>query len=442
MRFDEVLSPVNLFLAACGLVATLSSIQYEGKVSISGSFVCAITSATVLGPTAGMFVAATSELGVSAIERPPRHAVLANLAASVLPSGIAGLVFDSMTTAASQGRDYAAATAVAAGFALLAHVAIYAPLRAAADAVPVREMRRSLARILPVFGLTVPLIVGVTVTYRDIGAGASGAVLVVLLAFNYTASLLIEARDQRARAAALAAGRGRLVAQAVAAEERERRLLAERLHDHAMQSLLVAQQDLDDAAEGDPDALGRARDALSGAVGQLRGEVFELHPAVLEQNGLAAAIEAVAEKEGRRGGFAAKVSVDPEAAGLNDRLLFALARELLVNAARHAEASLVTVSITRVADDLVVEVCDDGSGIPAGRVERAVSEGHIGLASSRERVDALGGSFALDSAPGEGTTVRVSIPARAELPEPKLNERPMDGPGTVLAERKGQPRPV
>lgn len=68
------------------------------------------------------------------------------------------------------------------------------------------------------------------------------------------------------------------------------------------------------------------------------------------------------------------------------------------------------VSLRRTADELLLEVADDGAGIPEGRLRSALREGHIGLASSIQRVEAVGGSLTLSPAPGGGTSAAVRLP--------------------------------
>jgi two-component system NarL family sensor kinase len=211
----------------------------------------------------------------------------------------------------------------------------------------------------------------------------------------------------------LAALRGRLVAEALDAEDRERRRLAEALHDEAIQNLLAARQELREAERGDAGSLERARSVVDLTVDQLRGAVFDLHPYLLEQSGLPAALEAVAEEAGRRGRFSARVRVGPDAAGEHDQLVLSLARELLVNAAKHAEAHEVTVAVARTDGQLLLEVADDGRGISPGRLDDAPGEGHIGLASCAQRVEALGGAFVVGVRPAGGTRVRATLPSGA-----------------------------
>ncbi|MFL5884878.1 MAG: sensor histidine kinase [Thermoleophilaceae bacterium] len=211
-----------------------------------------------------------------------------------------------------------------------------------------------------------------------------------------------------ARIEQLAASRGRLVAQAMDAEDRERRRLAEALHDEAIQNLLAARQDLDGTSA---DSLARAQLGLDRTVSQLREAIFDLHPYVLEQAGLEAALRAVADQHARRAGFEATVSVAPAATGYHDELLLSIGRELMANAARHAKASRFTLALDRVDGDLVLEVSDDGRGIDEREVADALARGHIGLASCAERAEALDGSFSIRGGSGEGTRVRITLPA-------------------------------
>jgi len=214
----------------------------------------------------------------------------------------------------------------------------------------------------------------------------------------------------------LSASRSRLVDQILSAEEGERRRLADTLHNDAMQNLLAARQDLAGDFLLDPE---RARAALDATIDQLRDAIFELHPAVFDHVGLAAAVEATADRAARRGEFEASVDVSVSAADPErDALLFTVVRELLANAAHHSSASRVNVRIREVLDSVIVEVSDDGCGFHPRRLHEALEMGHIGLASSAERIEAFGGTFDVDSHPDLGTLVRVSVPRqRDETPE-------------------------
>jgi signal transduction histidine kinase len=208
--------------------------------------------------------------------------------------------------------------------------------------------------------------------------------------------------------AELADARGRLVAQALDAEERARRSMSESLHDGALQDILAAGHDL--WALGDAPGAEEARAMLRDVVARLRSVMVALHPTVLAYGGLEAALRAVAAQQSAVGGFDVEVSVDPAAIGGRDELLLSVARELLTNAARHARATRVELTLSRVPEGVVLEVGDDGAGVPSGREREALAEGHIGLAISAERVAAVGGRLALEPLPGGGTRARAELP--------------------------------
>jgi two-component system NarL family sensor kinase len=200
----------------------------------------------------------------------------------------------------------------------------------------------------------------------------------------------------------LAASRGRLVVDALEAEDRERRRLADALHDEAIQNLMAARQELDGALAGDEASADTVRVALERTVRQLRGTVFQLHPYLLEHAGLEPAVRAVAEEQGARAGFRWRVDVDPAATGEHDALLLSVARELLVNAAKHADATQVSVTLRRRGDAIELVVRDDGRGLDPERARAAPRAGHIGLASATERIEALGGRPEASKRPAPG----------------------------------------
>jgi two-component system, NarL family, sensor kinase len=233
------------------------------------------------------------------------------------------------------------------------------------------------------------------------------------------ATLLSALLSRRAQEVAeLADSRGRLVAEALDAEDRARRRLAEALHDEALQNLLAARQMLD-AGDGGGDLV---REGLDESVRQIREAVFDLHPYLLDQSGLGAALRAVAERAGARVGFEPTVDVDTTAEGAADQLLFSIGRELIANAARHAAAGRVWVSVRSRRHEVELTVADDGRGIDPGALWTAREEGHIGLASCAQRAEAVGGSFEVRPGPdGRGTLARVRVP-RSAVPHPPAGQ--------------------
>jgi two-component system NarL family sensor kinase len=256
-------------------------------------------------------------------------------------------------------------------------------------------------------GLSDPLVEGgwdwKYVAVQTLGLGYGGG---AALALSFVLS------GWRRRLEGLARARQELVGQAQEAAERERRKLAYALHDEAIQNLLSAKLELGRVRRGDREAMERAEGALTETVAQLRGATFELHPRVLDELGLEAALRQVAERSSGEGGLRIDVAVDPAATGIYDGLLFSLARELLSNAVRHSHAREVRLALLRQDGQVVLTVQDDGRGFSVSEREAARREGHIGLAASAERVEAAGGALAIRSSPGEGTHVRVSLPER------------------------------
>jgi two-component system, NarL family, sensor kinase len=211
----------------------------------------------------------------------------------------------------------------------------------------------------------------------------------------------------------LADERSRLLADALEAEQRERKLLAEALHDHALQNLLSARHELEEAGETSVHpALGRADEALADTVGQLREAVFELHPYVLEEAGLKAALRSIAQQAAARGALDLRLDLRYHDGHPGEPLLFSAARELLSNVVRYADATWVNVRLVEADGEIELVVEDDGRGFPPERLAERLAEGHVGLASQRVRVEAAGGRMDVRSAPGDGTRVEIRLPAR------------------------------
>ncbi len=327
--------------------------------------------------------------------------------------------------AGAYGRLPRVAAGLAAAFDLAAVAALtytsggpYSQVRSAFFLLPVGAavlLRPALTAAASAASVVVYL--GVSLLYPTRDAGDFEIVQVLYLGLLGGAavllSLLLTRRSQQVEA--LSAARGRLVAQALDAEERERRRLAEALHDEAIQNILAARQELA-AAPADGGDLALVQRGLDATVVQLRDALFDLHPYLLDHAGLEAALRAVAERAARRGGFQWTVAVTGEVPPERERLVFSLVRELLANAARHARADQVDVRVEASGGALRVSAADDGVGIADGRLDHAVRDGHIGLASSFERVEALDGRLDIVSEAGAGTRVSATIPLRAAVP--------------------------
>jgi PAS domain S-box-containing protein len=201
----------------------------------------------------------------------------------------------------------------------------------------------------------------------------------------------------------------------IRAHEQERSRLARELHDDLTQRLARLAIDLgriDQGVDGASAAetVRSVRDGLARLSEDVHSLSYRLHPTVLEDLGLAAALKAECERLARQESVAVDVKLQevPETVPQETALcLFRVAQESLRNVARHAEARTVDLSLRQLEGGLELVVRDDGVGFdPAGQRER----GHLGIASMRERVNLLAGELEHDSAPGKGTTVMVWVP--------------------------------
>ncbi|MGY1726939.1 sensor histidine kinase [Geodermatophilus sp. SYSU D01062] len=215
-----------------------------------------------------------------------------------------------------------------------------------------------------------------------------------------------------ARASSLAAQLQASREQLVTAREEERRRLRRDLHDGLGPSLgavvlrIDTARNLAAARPEDADRLLRqARDDVAAALADVRRLVHDLRPPALDDLGLAGAVRQQAERL-----LPAPATVTVDADGLADLpaavevAAYRIASEALANAARHAAASRVRVTLTRAGGDLVVAVADDGVGIAPDRAAG------VGLVSLRERAAELGGRCTVSCPPDGGTEVRAVLP--------------------------------
>jgi signal transduction histidine kinase/GGDEF domain-containing protein len=207
-----------------------------------------------------------------------------------------------------------------------------------------------------------------------------------------------------------------IAAQLTMAEERERRRIASDLHDRLGQLLALAAMTVERAVETGETAeqkmiLGTLRERLREALDETRTLEFDLSPPVLHESGLAAALDwlvgtcddaSSAHCVFRCQGSDALVVDEARVA------LFRGGRELFINAIKHSGASHVSVVLREEPGQTVVEVTDDGCGLPQGGAQEG-----FGLTAVRERLTALGGMLVVEASKTGGTTARVSLPLRS-----------------------------
>ena len=217
-----------------------------------------------------------------------------------------------------------------------------------------------------------------------------------------------------------------LASQLALAEERERRRMAEGLHDHVAQSLTVAKMRLDALRESAPDGdladrLDDARRQVEETIRQTRNLIFDFSPPVLHELGFEAALEWLVEEFQARNRLPTSFEDDGRPKPLQEPVrltLFRASRELLANVVKHARAGHVAVRVRRDGDEICVEVEDDGVGFdPAILNNHRNDDMAFGLFSIRERLDYYGGRLDIASAPGKGTRVTLAAPVARESHE-------------------------
>lgn len=209
--------------------------------------------------------------------------------------------------------------------------------------------------------------------------------------------------DLRRQAGELAAGQ-------------ERAHLARELHDSVTQALFsmgLTMRALELLLGSDPEAarlkLAELRDLQKDALAEMRTLLFELRPQSLEKDGLVQAIRTHTAAVQGRTGLSITVDAEPlERLPIQvEEAFYRITQEAIHNVVKHAAAQNASVRVARSDETLTLDVTDDGAGFEPARVPR----GHLGLVGMRQRADQVGAELSIESAPGEGTTIRVVLAA-------------------------------
>lgn len=224
-----------------------------------------------------------------------------------------------------------------------------------------------------------------------------------------------------------------LLRKVIHAQEDERKRIARELHDETCQSLTALAVRLDVAQRAAADtpagpAVAEARTLASRSLDEVHRLMHDLRPSVLDDLGLCAGLRWFADRHLTRNGIAVRFEVS----SLPDRLppevetaLFRAAQEALTNVKRHARAERVLVQCSVQDGALVLEIEDDGEGFdPTAVAPRPGDARGLGLLGMRERVELFGGSVTMDSAPGAGTRVVISVPAAVLQPPDNHDQDP------------------
>lgn len=283
---------------------------------------------------------------------------------------------------------------------------------------PVKALARSSAR-LAMGDLAVRT--GVAHTHDELGQ--------LTLAFDQMAQALEQRELERQRATQkLQIISHRLVE----VQETERRQIARELHDEIGQSLTIAEMNLHAALHSPATAAKERRlresiQAVERVLEQVHDLSLNLRPSILDDLGLEPALRWYTHRHAATTGLQAEF----RAASLEERLdlvieteCFRVAQEALTNVARHAQASAVTVDLTRRNGHLHLRVRDDGVGFDVAALRsQAVQGASLGLLSMEERASLAGGGLEFNSAPGQGTEVHAWFPLRwLSTEQPQLTD--------------------
>jgi signal transduction histidine kinase len=208
----------------------------------------------------------------------------------------------------------------------------------------------------------------------------------------------------------------RLAAQVISAQDEERARVARELHDSTAQILTAVMLQLGAAARESTSEplnarIATLRELAAEALEEVRSLSHTMHPRVLDDLGLAAALEWLARQARAQGGadvHVAAAEFHPALPATIAAALYRVAQEAIRNAARHGEARHVNVQLRRDGQSAVLEVSDDGLGFDVASAEKR--RPGMGLFSMRERIGLVNGRLSVSSAPGRGTRVMAKVP--------------------------------
>ena len=211
-----------------------------------------------------------------------------------------------------------------------------------------------------------------------------------------------------------------LTRQIIMAQEEERKEISRELHDEVVQTLVGINVELAALGKGAAVGLHALKDKIAhtqrlveNSVNEVHRFARELRPAVLDDLGLIPALHAYSKSLSERKKLQIHMTAfgGVEAMGGAKRtVLFRVAQEALTNVARHAHATQVKMSITEITGAIRMEISDNGQSFAVEKTMLAKNPKRLGLIGMKERIEMVGGSLAIESVAGKGTTVRAEIP--------------------------------
>jgi signal transduction histidine kinase len=239
-----------------------------------------------------------------------------------------------------------------------------------------------------------------------------------LLALGHQVGAALENADLYSRLESRTVELARLSARMIEQHEEERRRLSRELHDETAQVFSVVKMELGLLRNAvQPDTANRLDHVLGlidTGIRSIRNVTNDLRPSLLDDLGLLPALRSLVADFSDRSGIRTDLAVPAALPPLSreaELALFRALQEALSNVLRHANAGTVDVGISISAEGLLLQVSDDGRGLPAGMTsERLELQGHMGLSGMRERITALGGRVRIRPNDGAGALLEVLVP--------------------------------
>lgn len=242
--------------------------------------------------------------------------------------------------------------------------------------------------------------------------------VVLYLLVGYLVSRL--SMTQRQQQEELTRTNARLVHYASTLEQlaisRERNRMARELHDtlaHTLSAVTLQLEAVESLWESSPDnarqTLNRAQELSRNGLREARRALQALRASPLEDLGLGLAVRQLAESAAQRAGLTLELDVPEQLEQVRpevEQSLYRIAEEAIANVVRHANASVLSLSLRQNPDGLRLRIADDGRGFDPERLDQ---NGHYGLTGMQERVLLCGGTLEVNSRPGEGTVIGVSV---------------------------------
>jgi signal transduction histidine kinase len=240
-----------------------------------------------------------------------------------------------------------------------------------------------------------------------------------LIALGHQVGAALENADLYSRLETRTVELARLSARMIEQHEEERRRLSRELHDETAQVFSAVKMELgvlrDTAQPGEATRLDHVLALIDTGIRSIRSVTKDLRPSLLDDLGLLPALRSLVADFGEHSGIRTGLAVPstlPQLSREAELALFRALQEALSNVLRHANARTVDIGISINRQGVLLQVSDDGQGLPTGVPPEALElQGHMGLAGMRERITALGGTVRLRGRTGAGALLEVLVPS-------------------------------